>query len=66
MNDATEWPWSYGSFQFYEMDEQRHMYKFITYVNITSPFVTQAYPQFMIESIMKTALNDDDFEIKFR
>ena len=42
------------------------MYKFITYVNITSPFVTQAYPQFMIESIMKTALNDDDFEIKFR
>ena len=61
MNDANEYPWSYGSYQFYEMDEEKHQYKFVSYVNVTSPFVTQAFPQYMIESIMKTALNDDDF-----
>ena len=48
------------------MDEDLHKYKFLSYVNVTSPIVTQTYPQFMIESIMKTALDDDDFEFKVR
>ena len=26
MNDAAEQPWSYGSYQFYDMDEDKHQY----------------------------------------
>ena len=48
------------------MDEDRHSYKFISYVNITDPFTTQYFPQFMIESVMKNAMEDDDFEMKVR
>jgi len=48
------------------MDEERHKYKIITYANLTSPFSTMLYPQFIIESVMKEALQDDDFELKFR
>ena len=48
------------------MDEEKHHYKFMTYVNITSPFSTMVYPQFMIESILKNALDDDSFEFKVR
>ena len=62
----TEQPWTYGSYQLFEMDEKRHKYKVITYVNMTSPFSTMLYPQFIIESIMKDAFKDDKFEFKFR
>jgi len=48
------------------MDETRHKYKVISYVNVTSPWSSALYPQFLIESIMKTALKDDDFEFKVR
>ena len=48
------------------MDEEKHHYKFTSYVNVTSPHVGQTFPHFMLESIMKTALNNDDFEIKYR
>ena len=59
-------PWSYGSYQFYDMDEEKNKYMFLTHVNLTSPFSTLLYPQFMIESVLKHALDDDDFEFKVR
>ena len=31
MNDASEYPWSYASYHFYEMDEEKHVYKFATF-----------------------------------
>lgn len=66
INNAYEYPWSYGSYQFYDMDEDRHSYKFISYVNITDPFTTQYFPQFMIESVMKNAMENENFEMKVR
>ena len=66
MNDAYEYPWSYGSYQLYEMDEERHSYKFLTFVNLTESFSKQLCPQFMIESVMKNAMEDDNFEMKVR
>ena len=66
VNTAVERPWSLGSFQFYEMDEDKHQYKIMSYVNTTSTFSTGVYPQFILESVMKTAFNDDDFEFKVR
>ena len=48
------------------MDEERHSYKFFTFVNITESFSKQLYPQFMIESVMKNAMENDDFEMKVR
>jgi len=44
LNDAVEQPWSYGSYQFYSMDEEKHQYQVLTYVNATSPFSTMIYP----------------------
>ena len=38
----------------------------MAHVNLTSPFSTLLYPQFMIESILKNALDDDDFEFKVK
>ena len=46
------------------MDEERHKYKLLSYSNTTAPFSTGLFPQFIIESVMKTALDDDDFEFK--
>ena len=63
---SGEKPWSYGSYQFYDMDEENNKYMFLTHVNLTSPFSTLLYPQFMIESVLKNALDDDDFEFKVR
>ena len=48
------------------MDEERHKYKINSFVNITNPFSTQLYPQFIIEGVLKEALGDDDFEFKLR
>lgn len=48
------------------MDEDRHKYKILSYSNITAPFSTSLFPQFILESVMKTALNDDDFEFKVK
>jgi len=66
VNEAVEFPWSYGAYQFYEMDDEKKKYKFLTYVNVTSPFATQLYPQYMIESVLKSAFDNEDFEFKVR
>lgn len=46
--EDTEAPWLYGSYQFFEMDEERHKYKVLSYANSTSPFSNSFYPQFII------------------
>ena len=48
------------------MDEDRHKYKILSYSNTTAPFSTSLFPQFILESVMKTALNDDSFEFKVK
>ena len=48
------------------MDEQRHKYKVLSYANATSPYSNQFYPQFLIQSIMKGALDDEDFEFNLK
>ena len=64
--EDSERPWSYGSYEFYDMNEETNQYLFMAHVNLTSPFSTLVYPQLMIESILKNALDDDDFEFKFK
>ena len=66
INNASDFPWSYGSYQFFEMDEEKHQYKILSYVNVTSPYSALLYPQFIVESVLRNALDDDEFELKFR
>ena len=63
---AVERPWAQGAYQFYEMDEDEHKYKILSYSNLTAPFSTSLFPQFILESVMKTALNDDSFEFNVK
>lgn len=60
----SEQPYSQGAYQFFEMDEDRHKYKILSYMNLTAPYSTSLFPQFIIESVMKTVLDDDEFEFK--
>ena len=64
--DAVEQPWSYGAYEFYEMDEEKHRYSILSYMNITSPLSTAFFPEFIVQSVMKTAMGDDDFEFRVR
>ena len=52
-------PYRYGSYQWYRADNTTHTYQFATYVNLTSPTVAAYYPQYMYESVLKTAVNVD-------
>jgi len=54
----------YGSYEMYQASQADQKYKFINYVNLTSPDAVSLYPQFMYESILKVATNDKDFEFK--
>ena len=66
MNTAIEQPWALGSYQFFEMDEERHKYKILSYANTTSPFSTSLFSQFIIDSVLKSAFEDEDFEFKVK
>ena len=35
-------------------------------MNITSPLSTAFFPEFIVQSVMKTAMGDDDFEFRVR
>lgn len=43
----------------YRADSATQTYQFATYLNLTSPTVASYYPQYMYESILKTAANVD-------
>ena len=66
INDAVDRPWSYGAYEFFEMDEDKHRYTILSYMNITSPLSTALFPEFIVESVLKTAMDDPEFEFKFR
>lgn len=52
-------PYRYGSYEIYRSDLGNQQYEFATMMNITSAMVTAYYPQFMYESILKSAVNVD-------
>ena len=54
-------PIRYGSYLIYQADKEKQVYQFNSYLNTTSSMVTAYYPQFMYESILKTALDDPSF-----
>ena len=56
----------YGSYEIYEADKLNQNYKFVSYVNMTSSASSVLFPQFMYESILKTANDDPEFEFKTR
>jgi len=62
----TELPYMYGAYEIYEADKVNNHYQFLTFVNITSQDAPGLYPQFMYESILKTATGNDDFKFKIR
>lgn len=43
-SDKNRNPWALGAYQFYEMDEDRHKYKILSYSNTTAPFSTSLFP----------------------
>lgn len=61
-NDGEREPFKFGSYYIYEADTTTQTYRVVDFVNTTSQEATVAYPQFMYESILKTASNDTEFE----
>ena len=59
-------PFMYGSYQIYEADTETQQYKVLTFVNLTSQDAPGLYPQFIYESILKTATGDPNFKFKLR
>lgn len=59
-------PYHYSSYEIYEANKDTQNYKFISYVNMTSSMGVGHFPQYMYEAILKTALEDEDFEFKVR
>lgn len=60
--DGSTNPIRYGSYLIYQADKENQQWQFNTYVNTTSDMVTAYYPQFMYQSILKTALDKPNFE----
>lgn len=56
---------SFGSYLVYEANKLNQQYKVVTYVNTTSQDAAAAYPQFMYESILRTASGNPNFQFKF-
>jgi len=50
----------------YEADLDTQQYKFMSFVNLTSSDASGLYPQFMYESILKVATQDENFKFKTR
>ena len=66
VKEASEEPYMYGSYEIFEANRQTQSYKFASYVNMTSSASSILFPQFMYESILKTATGDPEFEFKTR
>lgn len=54
-------PVRYGSYQVVKADSNSMQFYINSYINTTSQDVTEAFPQFMYESILRTATNDPLF-----
>lgn len=66
INKGTQEPYIYSSYEIYQADSVNHDYKFVSYVNLTSPAAASVFPQLMYESILKVATKDPEFEFKTR
>ena len=64
--NITELPFLTGSYQVYQADRASQQYKFVTFVNSTSQDATGLFPQFMYQSILKTATNNPNFNFTVR
>jgi hypothetical protein len=59
-------PYMYGSYEVFKADKSAQQYQFVSHLNTTSQDVTADYPQFMYESILKAATNNQNFKFKVR
>ena len=66
IEQGSKEPYIYGSYEMFQADNENHEYKFISYVNMTSPAGVITFPNFMYESILKVATEDPEFEFKTR
>lgn len=61
-----ELPYMYGGYEVYKADKSAQQYQFVSHLNTTSQDVVAMYPQFMYESILKAANDNQDFKFKIR
>ena len=54
-------PYRFGSYLIYQANNVTKNWKVVNYVNATSQDVAIAYPQFMYESILRTATGQSYF-----
>ena len=59
-------PFMYGSYEIYSASQADQYYEFVSLVNLTSIDSAGLYPNFMYESILKTATDNQDFKFKVR
>jgi hypothetical protein len=50
-------PYRFGSYEIYQADKDNHIYQVNSYLNLTSSDVTEFFPYYMYESIIRTATN---------
>ena len=60
----TVFPYRVGSYYFYEANNKTKQFKVAAFMNLTSQDVMALYPQFLYESIIKTATGRDDLQLK--
>ena len=59
-------PFMYGSYEIHSASKADQYYEFVSLVNLTSIDSAGLYPNFMYESILKTATSNPDFNFKVR
>jgi hypothetical protein len=62
--EDTVFPYRVGSYYFYEANNKTKQFKVAAFMNLTSQDVMALYPQFLYESIIKTATGRDDVKLK--
>lgn len=54
-------PYRYGSYAVYKANKDSHDFEITSYINSTSSFTAAYFPQFMYESVLKSASDNTDF-----
>jgi len=60
-NRRSELPYMYGSYQTYSANKADQHYKFVSHLNLTAEDAPGLFPQYMYESILKQATDNDEF-----
>jgi len=60
-NEEPLFPYRYGSYQVFQADNVTQQWQVYNYLNITSQDVTAFYPQWMYQTILRTATGNPDF-----